>query len=236
MSRSRPAIVLSVISILVVSSFLLVGVGRISYGSTSTTPVVSYWDARWGPLGGQEAHRAPYSGQYGFNFNTPISCGGGGYVVGEQLYSGTVILTMEDSGTCHITAGFTNYDAGTVGALDNISITGTGSYIVRLWFDNAGNGQYGTWTSEGLRTSFKGASFSTVEVSSPSLITLSTQVTFSYIDGKRCMSSCVYTLGDVKAGKVDGITGSTVFAIWIGLTTYVSTGFQTVTISSVTVE
>ena len=122
----------------------------------------------------------------------------------------------------HLSAGGAGYsDAGIVlyfsgglklGEVQGVTVDSTGSPVsMNLWLDTGGDGTFFAFDGNGLLTSLAGDSYGghdgpTFNGGSP----------FYMFGGNGAGNS--YTLAELQAGVVPGITGNTVVALWIGIT------------------
>ena len=201
--------------------------------TTTFSPSLTYWTARWGVPGLGQYHRTltdDYT--YGFMFNFK-----GDFAVSERSYSGISISVTNVDGN-QVFGGFVDTDIATVGTIQSISITGTGTYVVRLWFDSDHNGEYGTWSSMGLRTGFEADTFGEIIVPSAHYINTYTPITLRYINGVPCsmvLPNCKFTLAQMQHGKVPGITNDVAIALAISVNNNFAGTTLTAQINSVSV-
>ena len=202
-------------------------------GVTTLYTIPTWWLARWGPPGLGQFHRSLGEGTYGFMWNWAGDSG-----ASERDYSGISLSATNGNGN-QVFAGFADYNIATVGSIQSISITGTGTYVARLWFDASGSGQYGVWSSEGLRTGFGSDTFGEVFVAgSPHNIDIYTPIILRYVNGVPCtmvMSNCKVTLNQMQHGKVPGITSGVEIALAISVNNNVMGTTQTAQINQIAV-
>lgn len=136
-------------------------------------------------------------------------------------------VTMSITGaTGYADSGFVIYD-GTLGGLDNFSLTGTGNYGVNLWFDNNADNEFFTWSGN-TYTGVGSDSYILGPSSSGGNLTITDSSQFTSLNP----GGGSYTLAQLKAGDAAGITSATHIAIWAGVTVG-SGGSQTATVSLV---
>jgi hypothetical protein len=229
----------ALVSCFVVALFLIGGIASMQAfaSSSSNAPNVTYFVARWGLCTDCNRpgfyHRTAPDGSYGFNYYQA-----GNFAMYQQIeQNGSVYSLLSNfNGQKGLKLGYVTYNIGTPNTINTISISGSGSYYVKIWFDSNGDGEYGTWSSEGLRTSMGSDSYGIVQGSSPQKISSNTQILMTIVDGMKCskvMSNCMVTYGQIQQGQVKDLTASTEMALNIQLTETNTVGSVWMMINSV---
>lgn len=243
------------IALLLVTIFLISGVATIQASfaqaqpnGSSAVPTVTYFTARWGcgrPNGtglpgcglGYEHRTTPSFGGSGFDQNIP-----GSFASSQQIEeNGSVydVLTNNNDQS-GLELGFVQYNIGTISSINNITISGSGDYTVKLWFDVTGSG-YGVWNSSSQRVSMGNDTYAIDQANrnhGPKFIDSSTPLLLTFVDGDRCNNMnqgyCVFTLGQLQsAWKGIGLDPEVAFLIVLDST---RTGTISFMINSVTLN
>ncbi len=143
--------------------------------------------------------------------------------VSQSVSAGSVNLSITDA-TGYIDTGF-YVPLGTLGSLTTYSITSSGDPIgTNLYFDtdatndNASNGDWFTWSGNCM-TSLGAPAYPDTYASAPGgtgTVTVGGATPFYMQNGPQAGNS--FTLAQLQAGDVSGITASTQVAAWVGIT------------------
>jgi hypothetical protein len=151
-----------------------------------------------------------YTANDGVNFSrstVPITTG-----VATQAAVGDAVTVAISNTSGYADSGVAFY-AGRLGDLPNFTLTGAGTaYSLNLWFDTNNDGEYFAWSSNVL-TGLAGDNYGLGPSSVGGTLTMNDSSSFGMMSG----SYGPFTLGQLKAGAVSGITADTHVAIWIGV-------------------
>jgi hypothetical protein len=175
------------------------------------------------------------------NIDFAVNDGGHFYVRSSQIPGGAgsppgVDASSAISGSSfHLTAAGSGYsDSGIVlyfngglklGDLQSVSVSGTGSPVtINLWLDTGGDGNFFAFDGNGMMTGLNGDSYGSGAAS----LDAGTSIEMFAGNG----AGHTYTLAQLQAGAVSGITVNTGIALWIGITNPGTADISSVAVSA----
>ncbi len=175
------------------------------------------------------------------NVDFAVNEGGSFYVRSGQIPPGAVSPPGVDASSLisgsnfHLNAGGAGYsDAGIVlyfngglklGDLKSVSVVGTGKPAsINLWLDTGGDGNFFAFDGSGRMTGLNGDSYGTGGAS------LDANTSIYMMAGNGAGGS--YTLAQLQAGVVAGISRNTRAALWIGITNPGSTDISSIVVGT----
>gem|GEM_PF-5365533 len=158
------------------------------------------------------------------------------YVTPVTLINGTNVVSQTINPDGSITLNITNaasgedvgfyFFVGTLQSFNSLSVTaasGSGPFSANLYLDSNNDGDFFTWSSN-VYSGLGGDLYFLGPASASNTLTINSASTFSG-------SSGTYTLSQLKAGNLAGVSGTTVIGIWLGFP--LSSGSQTTTITGI---
>jgi hypothetical protein len=113
-----------------------------------------------------------------------------------------------------------------LGDLQSVSVISTGSPVtINLWFDTSGDGKFFAFDGNGIMTGLNGDSYGSSGAAS---LDANTSVEMFAGGG----AGHTYTLAQLQAGAVSGITSNTDVALWIGITNPSTADISSVAVSA----
>jgi hypothetical protein len=141
----------------------------------------------------------------------------------KDLSNGGILttLTPRTTGIPYADLGF-GYTFGTLGNVTSISINGSGTYSINVWFDmnttddTAGNGPFFSWSGN-VMTGVHGDTYGLgPTITNNGTITPSDSV-FLMLNGN------TYTIAQLQSGAVGGIDNNTLVGFWFGVINHPTT-------------
>jgi len=156
-------------------------------------------------------------------YGGPMSFANGGNTLSQTVNSDGSITLAITGAPGYEDNGF-YFTVGQLASLNSLTVTvSTGSTGVsaNLWLDSNNDGEYFAWSPAGVYTGAAGDQyFTSSSALAGTTLTIDSTTTFGG-----------YTLAQLKAGSLAGVSGSTVAAIWVGIA--VGSGSLTATITGI---
>jgi hypothetical protein len=135
--------------------------------------------------------------------------------VSQSLNSDGSVTLNAHSSSNYVDSGI-YLRVGTLSSFNGLSLTlsGTAPVTVNLWFDIDNSGEFFVWS--GNTYTGTGSDGYATGPSSTSLVAVDSTSSF-YFMAPASASGNTYTLAQLKAGAVTGISNSTPVAVWIGV-------------------
>lgn len=160
---------------------------------------------------------------------TPVSLVNGGNIVSQTINpDGSITLNIA-SAPAYEDVGF-YFFVGALQSFNSLSVTaasGSGPFSANLYLDCNNDGDFFTWSTSNVFSGLGGDLYLSGPNSVGNTLTINSTTVFT----ETSPPYTPYTLSQVKAGSLAGVSGTTVIGIWLGCS--LSSGSQTTTITGI---
>ncbi len=156
-------------------------------------------------------------------YDTPANLMSGGNVVSQTINAdGSITLTITSAPSQYEDVGF-YFFVGALQSFNSLTVTaasGSGPFSANLYLDCNNDGDFFAWSPPNVFSNLGGDQYFSGPSAVGNTLTINSTSTFGG-----------YTLSQLKAGSLAGVSGTTVAGIWLGFS--LSSGSQTTTITDI---